>query len=130
MTLKNEKIKERLFFAYKILFSLLLLPVVGYIVYKGIGKTKEDVAWHETGYFKDESEFDDPVVKTYIHERLEPSQNVKLIDWSTEPFTIREGMTLRWVKYSVHDSVKGHELFYDRVFFIEKGKVVKIVDLE
>ena len=130
MTFKNEKIKEKLLFVYKILFSLLIIPVVGYIVYKAIDKSKENIVWEEEGYFKDESEFKDATVKAYIDENLEPSQEVKYIDWSKRPFTIREHTTLRWVKYSIQDSKKGHEKFYDRVFFIEEGKVIKVVDLE
>jgi hypothetical protein len=128
LTLKNQDIKSKLFLAYKIFFSLLIIPVVGYIAYKAIDKTRENIEWKEEGYFKDESEFKDTVVKAYINKNLQSSQEIRYIDWSSKPFVIREHTTVRWVKYSILDLKENHEIFYDRVFFIKDNKVIKVVD--
>lgn len=130
MNLKSENIKSKLFLVYKILFSLLVIPIVGVIVYKTIDKSKENVVWEEEGYFKDESEFKDDEIKAFIDENVKPSQEVKYIDWSPKRYTVRERIALRWVKYSVLDTETEHEKFYDRVFFIENGHVIKTVDFE
>ena len=129
MTIKSKDVKSKLFFAYKIFFSLLIIPVVGIIVYKAIDKSQKNITWEEEGYFKNESEFKDNEIKAFIHKNLKPSQEVKFIDWSAKRLTVRERITLRWVKYSIIDSETEHETFYDRVFFIENGHVIKTVDL-
>jgi hypothetical protein len=133
MSVQESKIKEKLFTLYKIVFSLLIIPVMGLIVYKTMETEKGRAIWQQEYQFKDEGEFAltsyNQMINDYLKNKSNADDKIKYMVWSAEPIPIRDGAVVVRVKYQIQKS-SGAIKINDMLFIIENNEIKQTVLLD